>query len=255
MNVSTELRTRVMDKVAVVVSDIESQYSMKFTKPIVIKFDLNSARIAGQAVFANNVVRLNPAYLAKYSDDYINSTVVHEVAHIGVHEVYHIGQGRRVDGHGPEWKQMMRKLGAEPNRCHTYEADPGQGRGKAKYEYKCSNCSAPVMVGPVVHKKLMSGERYHTRCCGRTALVIPITQKLVDPMNIGKKPVIDIPSLVKVMTNESKISKCYALYVQHYNFHLTRSALIKLFVDEAGCTAAGASTYLSTCIKRFQENK
>jgi SprT protein len=243
-----------MNKVAVVVSDIESQYNMKFTKPVVVKFDINSARLGGQAVFANNLVRLNPVYLAKYQDEYINSTVIHEVAHLGVHEVYQIGQGRKVDGHGPEWKQMMRNLGADPKRCHTYQPDPGQGRSRQKYEYKCSNCSAPVMVGPVVHKNLMDGQRYNTRCCGRTALVIPVTQRLIDPMNIDKKPVIDIPSLVRVMKTESKISKCYDLYVRYHHLNYTRQEWINLFVSQADCTPAGASTYFGTCVNRFKNS-
>lgn len=246
MNVSAELQQKVQLKTTETVSKIEELYGIKFPRPVVIKYDLKSARIAGQAIMGRGVMRLNPHFLEKYKDDYIERTVVHELAHLGIHEVYTVDKGYRVDGHGPEWKSMMRSLGADPSRCHSFEADEGIGRRKAKYAYQCSNCCAEIKVGPTVHKRLQQGELYKTRCCkarvvmsGAAVLLQASTPKVVTPK---AAPVVDIGGM-------SKMDKCRQLYRQFAGEGYTRADWIKLFVSKAGCTPAGASTYIQTLKK------
>ena len=246
MNVSAELKTKVQTTVNATVSKIESLYGIKFPAPIVIKYDINSARLGGQALMGRNTIRLNPHFLEKYKDEYIQQTCIHEVVHLGIHQVYSVGQGYRVDGHGSEWKGMMRSVGAEPSRTHSFVADAGVGRKKARYSYQCSNCSKPVNVGPTVHKRLQQGLLYKTRCCkarvvlsGAAVLLQASTPKVVIPK---AAPIVDIGGM-------SKMDKCRQLYRQFAGEGYVRADWIKLFVSKAGCTPAGASTYLQTLKK------
>ena len=158
---------------------------------------------------------------------------------------------------------MMVRLGADPSRCHSYEADEGQGRQKTKYAYKCSCCNKPIPVGPKVHLKIMKGARYTPKCCGRSAnlvyagvvgqvsykaAVTAITNnqiKDVQPVQDTKKP--NAPS------SSSKLGKCFALYTKWKFKNYNRQTWISFFVSEADCTPAGASTYLSTCVKLFDQ--
>jgi SprT protein len=239
MNVSTELKQKVQVVVNETVSKIEALYGIKFPRPVVINYDINSARLAGQALMGRNTIRLNPHFLEKYKDDYIQTTCVHEVAHLGIHEAYTVDKGHRVDGHGPEWKLMMNRLGADPSRCHSFVADAGVGRRKAKYAYQCSNCCAAINVGPTVHKRLQKGELYKTRCC-KARVVMSGAAVLLQTVAVPKPiPVVDLGNL-------SKMDKCRQLYRQFAGEGYVRADWIRLFVSKAGCTPAGASTYLQT---------
>lgn len=264
MTVSAELKQQVQEQVASTVEAIERLYRTKFSKPITIRYDINSARTGGLAYPGSFLIRLNPAYLNKYKEEYIKRTVVHEVAHLGVEQVFRLDQGRwKVDAHGPEWKNMMVRLGADPARCHSYEAEEGQGRQKTKYAYVCGCCNNPVPVGPKVHANIQLGKRYTTKCC-KAKLVYKGVVGAV-PRNIAAEriaandlqPKVDVKQAVttpnvKAPDPTSKLGMCYAAYKKYHYNKYNRQQWISVFVT-LGCTPAGASTYLSTCVKLFDQ--
>ncbi len=149
-----------------VVAQLEQLYNMKIAEKLTILFDIDSARLAGQANMTDCIVRFNPAYLNKYGTEYIEDTIPHEICHIAAWEIF------RARGHGSIWKLLMRKVGANPLRCHKYEPEAGQGHPKTKFLYKCSNCGAPVICGPKIHAKITKGSVYQPRCCGSRATLI-----------------------------------------------------------------------------------
>lgn len=51
-----------------------------------------------------------------YTEERFASTLLHELAHA----LNHWHHGNEADVHGPKWKEMMRRLGQEPARCHNY---------------------------------------------------------------------------------------------------------------------------------------
>ena len=264
--VSAELKAKVNVTVAATIEKIEQLYKTKFHKPVTVRYDINSARTGGLAYPGQFLIRLNPAYLNKYQDEYIKRTVVHEVAHLGVEQVYRKDQGRwKVDAHGPEWKNMMVRLGADPSRCHSYEAEEGQGRQKTKYAYVCGCCDKPIPVGPKVHANILRGRTYTTKCCKsnlvykgvvgavpRNIAIERIAAYNLQPKVVTTKPVTQQPG-VKAPDPNSKLGRSYALYKANYNRNLTRAQWISLFVSGADCTPAGASTYLSTCVKLYSQ--
>jgi predicted SprT family Zn-dependent metalloprotease len=57
----------------------------------------------------------------------------------------------------------MTRLGATPNRCHSYDTTNSAAYQKAKFVYICS-CRKHA-VGPTVHKKIQKGHRYTCNKC------------------------------------------------------------------------------------------
>lgn len=62
-----------------------------------------------------------------------------------------------------------------------------------------------------------------------------------------------VPEPVKPVGGGSKIDLCWLIYRTRPN--LSRAELIKFFVAQAGCTPAGASTYVATCKKRYEQGE
>lgn len=62
-----------------------------------------------------------------------------------------------------------------------------------------------------------------------------------------------IPEPTKPVGGGSKIDMCWTIYRARPT--LARGELIKLFVAQAGCTTAGASTYVATCKKRYESGE
>lgn len=262
MSTLLDLKKQVLAKTNETITKIESMYDIKFSQQVKLRFNIDSARLAGEAQYKDFTVRINPHFLEKYPDETINTTVPHEVAHLGIYQLYWLNRKRRVDGHGPEWKSMMVRIGADPSRCHTMKADEGVGRQKPKYGYKCSECSEPIIVGPQVHSGIQRGQQRIPNCCGRRARLVfvgacgSVSYDKAREMVRSNQPVIEVPKIVvatnhKVPDPNTKIGKCYKLYAEYKSQNPSRQQWIRLFVQQAGCTPSGASTYLSSISKMF----
>jgi SprT protein len=240
------METKLKNKVWEIVDQLEAMYRIDIKSKLTIAIDIRGAgRLAGQAVYQHNSykVRFHPGLLQVHGDEFINQVVPHEVCHIACRVLY-----QRKIGHGIEWKNMMRRLGLSPDRCHTYETLSGPTT-KAQPNCKCSICGGETTVGPKVFNKIKAGAHYFNKCCGRRSRLIPIDQPTA-PAPI-KQPAVQ-PTYTIPPTNgpgTSKMDKCKALYAKHKQFGYSRQKWISLFVNMAGCTPAGASTYLSSIQK------
>lgn len=58
----------------------------------------------------------------------------------------------------------------------------------------------------------------------------------------------DAPKKEKVAAGETKIAKCRAIFAED-GINKTKSEVILRFINEVGCTPAGANTYYLTCRK------
>jgi predicted SprT family Zn-dependent metalloprotease len=258
--ISNELKMKVQGIIDKTVEEIERSYGVKFPQVIEVRYDINSSRLAGQTLSHSFIIRLNPGFLKKYQDDYINRTVVHELAHLGVYLVYRLGQRKKVRSHGYEWKSMMEVLGAvDTSRCHTFEADINQGHTKTKYGYICEKCHNPIPVGAKIHRGIQKGLKYKSTCC-RFPLIYhgvlgQVSYEIANDMIKNKitTPIQMIPiSIPKAPSPTSKLGKCYKLYIDWHQKY-SRKGMIAVFVNEADCTPAGASTYYATCSKLYEQ--
>ena len=143
----------------------EAHYGRSFREPI-ISTDLRG-RVAGQAFYYQNKIRLNGGLLVKYPERMLEQTLPHEIAHLVVHEVY----GRaNIKPHGQEWKNCMRVLGCEPKTRHNMDTEScGGGRWARDNIYVCADNCVEHPVTAIRHKRILSGQMsYSCKKCGDT---------------------------------------------------------------------------------------
>ena len=235
MQVSDEIKNRVNARLAecVAKSGID-------TGKIIVKYDINSARLGGEAHAAANVIRLNPVFLNAYTDHYIETTVAHEWAHLATRKVHGYG----VASHGPEWKQMMINIGVPPARCHSYKVPEGMNVGKQrqKYQIVCDCCGEEMECGAKIFAKIQNGVRYkHKRCGG----VIKVVGRIINkPAQKAAQAPVSKPA-----TGATKMEQCKVIFVTMTAAGAARKEIVEAFVSQIGMTNAGASTYYNTCKK------
>lgn len=168
----------MQNKVAAKISSLQEKakkfYGCKVPN-VEIKYDLKTTSMAGQAIVNPYTglfkMRLHPAALQFYGEDYIESTVVHEFAHLVQRQHYPLSKP-----HGKEWKSVMLNLGVEPSRCHSYDlvaalksvGTKTTGRKVKTYSYKCACDTYELTV--IRHNRILKGTEYHCKKC-KTALV------------------------------------------------------------------------------------
>lgn len=127
-----------------------------------IRFDLRG-RSAGQARLAARqppLIRYNPALLQANPEDFLASTVPHEVAHL----VAFARHGAQIRPHGPEWEAIMRHFGVEPKRCHAYDVSGVKSRSLRELDYHCA-CRGHRLTS-IRHHRVLAGQTYICRQCG-----------------------------------------------------------------------------------------
>lgn len=69
----------------------------------------NAKKRGGQADFTFKRISMSRHLIPMWTDQQVLATLKHEVAH---------ALAGHAAGHGPEWRAVMRSLGAMPERCH-----------------------------------------------------------------------------------------------------------------------------------------
>lgn len=230
--VSAELKKRVNDRI----DWCAKKLGVNLPTPS-IKYDINSARIAGTAQYSTNTIRLNPVFLNAHTEQFIKQTVAHEYAHLAAQKKY----GAFIEAHGAEWKREMRNLGIPPSRCHQYTVPKGVKAGKqtVKFDLVCAKCNTVMQVGAKTRNNILTGRSSytHSKCGGKLSLGKAKAAVAVAPVKAPAAP--KAPA-----GTQSKLAKCFAIY-KTYKHTYDRATMIYTFVQEAGCTDLGAATYYS----------
>jgi SprT protein len=116
--------------------------------------------IAGTALYDGNVLTFDPFFINQDVERYLSSTVPHEVMHLACNILY----PRAKQDHGPEWKGLMKRIGADPKRCHTYSIEGAPKMHARNYIYTCA-CEREIPLTKRMHTSITEGNhRYCTRC-------------------------------------------------------------------------------------------
>jgi len=86
--------------------------------------------------------------------------VPHETAHFLAYRLH----GRGIRPHGLEWQAIMRRLGADPTRCHDYDIEGLSARRLSYFDYHC-DCR-DHRLSTIRHNKVRRGTSYLCRQCG-----------------------------------------------------------------------------------------
>ncbi|AHK78126.1 metallopeptidase (SprT family) [Ectothiorhodospira haloalkaliphila] len=130
-------------------------------------------RAAGQwrVVCGEESLRFNPHIFAQDWANHFPETVAHEVAHSIIYRRFGLGADRRRP-HGPEWREVMLRLGFEPRVTHSSDLSGVPTRRTRKFPYRCS-CNV-YALGTRRHRTAQAGERiYYCRKCGETLRFSP----------------------------------------------------------------------------------
>jgi SprT protein len=144
-------------------------FSREFAK-IPLLFDLKG-RAAGQYRLRDGLpqIRYNPYIFAKYYEENLRVTVVHEVAHYLTDQLYTGGNAffsrqKRIRPHGQEWQSVMHKLGVKPQTTCDFDISDLPHRRYRVYDYRC-DCQKHAL-GIRRHKKVETNKaRYYCRLC------------------------------------------------------------------------------------------
>lgn len=124
-------------------------------------------KTAGTACYSRWVINLHPELAERVGEEY-EQTVGHEIAHLvtdRTHGVMHTRRGQHIS-HGWAWKSVMRRLGLNPERCHTYDMT-GIGRTRRttaeNYIYTCGCCEHTLSA--LRHKRFQNGAYRRLHCC------------------------------------------------------------------------------------------
>lgn len=136
----------------------------QFHEPIKYRWDLKGGT-AGQAIYSNGefTIRFNLEIAANNFDDYLRTTVPHELAHLILDHLY-----PWAPAHGKHWAICMDILGAPANRCHSYSKDTyTPARVVRRYPYLCA-CQIHSVTA-IIHNRVQAGEqgRRCTKCGSR----------------------------------------------------------------------------------------
>lgn len=109
-----------------------------------IRYDIKN-KFGGMAISGGAedwTIRLNLILCYENEADFIEQTVGHEVAHLVQRVVFGLTKKvegpkgvfttKRVQSHGPEWREVMTKFGLKPRRCHTYDTSSIQVKSRVR---------------------------------------------------------------------------------------------------------------------------
>lgn len=251
MELTSELKQRIISTVNHYTDKANVIYGTKISYPNVIFTKRGTT--AGTANYASHTINFNPELYVRNVEAFLSDTAIHELSHLVAHQVYRLGRGIRITAHGEEWKRVMRKLGANPQRCHNYDVSETKiKRNTRTYAYHC-NCRNHELSARK-HNGILNGQSRFCRTCRATlkigflgaATSTPVMTKPVTPHPVVKKVVAPV---YKVPAVGSKKDRAEQLYVNHKN--VSRATMIAMFVNELDMTIAGASTYYANCKKMF----
>lgn len=152
--VSVEIRHAVSARVDALLGIARSEFNIELPAPK-IKYALRNTT-AGTADFNKWAVDFNPIFLNDNREEYIESTVGHEVAHLVAMKQY----GLKMYPHGREWQRVMSVFGLKPQINHMYDCSKILVTNK----WKCS-CGVHDVTARQ-HKNLLNGAGlYHCQAC------------------------------------------------------------------------------------------
>jgi SprT protein len=162
--VDTEIKKRISE----ILTILNKEFNLNIKMPP-LYYDLRGTT-AGMFKSKHMSIHLHPKLLMENYEDFIVNTIPHEICHLAVWHRYllRVANGEHVpvpDGHGSQWKLMMRTLNLAPRVRHSYDVNK-LIKPKKEYNYTCA-CPEGIIVGARVHQNIQSGNFYSCVKCGK----------------------------------------------------------------------------------------
>lgn len=127
-----------------VAADLSREHGLEaLAKAVTVSWNPRMRTAAGRAHARDWSIELNPRLQdlpAEAREAELRNTFLHELAHLFS---FARANRRRIQPHGPEWRQACRDLGIpDEDRCHALDFQPR--RMERKYAYTCPVCGAVI---------------------------------------------------------------------------------------------------------------
>lgn len=187
------IKKLILDKVEESFLIAEKHYNRTFDRPRNIVWDERTTT-AGHCAYGKSELMFNPILAMENEEDFIATTVPHEVAHWIECVVYGMKFKRTRRGkirwihHGTNWKYIMEHVfKLAPDRCHAYDVKVLPNRRtrvvSRDFTYTCP-CNKIRNLTSVRHNKILKGKKFIcTSCRGNIFL---LTQKTPEQIQIEK---------------------------------------------------------------------
>ena len=161
MTISTELHDRVTAKVTECIRKLVS--AKRATKIVIsVTYRTDMKVVAGLAYSDEMRIELSEPLLLSNIEDFFNTLIPHEVAHI----ITDLKYPNAKQAHGVEWKNAMRMLGiADPKSKHLYDVTVCPD--VVRYRYVCSCPNRTFRVTKQLHSMMQKHARFCNDCDGR----------------------------------------------------------------------------------------
>lgn len=229
------IKIRVFQKVVECITKLEKHYNIKLHRPKLL-FEKRGT-VAAVANSDNWYININPVLLNENTDDFIENTVPHEVAHLACDRVYP-GECDPRAAHGPRWKELMDVLGAKAETFHRYDVTNSRvPRTNTVYRYACSGCNKTFDVGLRRHTRLIANPAsfWHTKC--GEGVNLRFVDAIVTP-----------PSTPVLLDTEPTLEAYFKIYTRSRD--RPRTEIIDSFVQLLHCNKRRAATAYAVCTKQ-----
>jgi SprT protein len=187
MKSNTEVQDKIRETGEFYFNLAEELFGQTIRRPA-YHFDIRGTT-GGQACLRANKMRFNMHIAHTHFDKYMASTVPHEVAHMVEFALY------GTSGHARVWKNIMRRFGCNPSRCHSYDQlKTASGKDRPKVKCGCGERE----IGPIKYKRLVSGESSYI--CGKCRLPVRPLEGAVMPSMATRTP--QTPSPIRRRSNK-----------------------------------------------------
>ena len=127
-------------------------------RPVRLQFNSRMRTTGGRAwTGEKRLIELNLRLMRENPEELL-PTFVHELIHIVTRDCH----GPKVASHGFEWKQMMRRVGQTPDRCHTMPTEHLKAQRKT-WNAKCKCMTHEI--GAKRKRNMETGSKYTCRMC------------------------------------------------------------------------------------------
>ena len=181
---NNKLYENVTDKVKETVDKLNIKFGFNMKYPH-IYYDVKGTT-GGLAKSASMTIHFNDKLLKENIENFIDTTVPHEVCHIAV---YHLCQVEKraypKNGHGADWQIMMRVTGVNARKYHQYAVEVKE---PIEYKYECG-CPSGLIIPEKIHKKIKDKAMVCKKCkkqLGKWERVMKIGFKEASPNSTTK---------------------------------------------------------------------
>lgn len=158
--IAPSLAEQVEERIRYLSGIMRDVLDLKIPHPVV-RYTLKGDA-AGCAHFETRLLDFNPELLTDNAEEFIEHTVPHEFAHLGVDAKH----GKVDFHHGREWQAMMKLFDVPPRITHTY-----QRKARRFHSWKCK-CMMHH-VSDSIHRKMKKGAEYLCVACSGPIREVP----------------------------------------------------------------------------------